>query len=97
MVGSAYGAWFRAGVDAWSLGMEASTVIGLRMAKLAAGGPDAAREAELMLSEKIRAGFELQAELATAPFGFTPLGGTQKAVRHYRRKVAANRRRLTRG
>ena len=91
-----YGPWFRAGMDAWSLGLEASSVIGMRMAKLAAGGDAARREGELMVSEKVRAGLELQAELALSPFSATPLGTTQKALKHYRRKVAANRRRLSR-
>lgn len=91
MYGRAYDAWLRAGMDAWSLGLEASTVVALRTARLAAGGAEAAREAELMVAEKIRAAAELQLALV----GATPLGGTQKALRHYRGKVAANRRRLT--
>ena len=96
MNSKASGAWFRAGVDAWSLGFEASTVIGLRMAKLAAGGAAASDEAELMVAEKLRAGLELQTQLAMAPFGLTPLRGTQQALKHYRGKVAANRKRLSR-
>ena len=96
MYGKAYGAWFKAGMDAWSLGMEASTVVGLRMAKLAAGGEAASKEAELMVAEKIRAGLELQSKLLLSPFGTTPLAGTQKVLRHYEGKVAANRRRLSR-
>lgn len=92
MHGKAYGAWLRAGMDGWMLGMEASSVIALRMAKLAAGGEAAAREAQLMIAEKVQAGIELQSAL----LGTTPLGGTRKAIKHYRRKVGANRRRLTR-
>ena len=92
MYGKAYGAWLRAGMDAWTLGLEASAVVALRTAKLAAGGGEAAREAELMVAEKVRAAVELQAAL----LGATPLGGTQLALRHYRGKVAANRRRLSR-
>lgn len=92
MYSRAYGAWLRAGMDAWSLGAEASTVIGLRMARLAVGGEAASREAQLMIAEKVRAGIELQ----TALFGATPLAAKQKALRHYRGKVSANRRRLIR-
>jgi hypothetical protein len=33
--------WLRVTMDAWALGFEASSVIGLRMMKLAAGGPAA--------------------------------------------------------
>ena len=92
MYSKAYGAWLRAGMDAWSLGLEASAVVALRTAKLAAGGEAASREAELMVAEKVRAAAELQLAL----IGATPLGGPKKALRHYRGKVAANRRRLSR-
>jgi hypothetical protein len=37
--------WFRAGFDAWSLGVEASSVIALRTLKILAGGA-AAKPAE---------------------------------------------------
>jgi hypothetical protein len=94
MQGKLFDAWFRAGMDACSLGMDASMVIGLRMAKLAAGGASAQSEAQLMIAEKLRAAIELQGELMKAPL--TPLGGTQKTLKHYRRKVAANKRRLSR-
>lgn len=57
MYGKLYGGWLKAGMDAWSLGAEASAVIALRMAKL---------------------------------------GATRKTLSHYRRKVGANRRRLSR-
>ncbi len=92
MYGKAYSAWMRAGMDAWSLGLEASSVIGLRLAKIARGGQAGADEAMLMVSEKIESGMELQAGL----IGTSPLSGTQKTLKHYRRKVAANRRRLSR-
>ena len=92
MYGRAYGAWLRAGMAAWSRGGEASAGVALRTAKLAAGGPTAAREAKLMVAEKVRAAAELQLTL----LGATPLGGTERALRHYRGKVAANRRRLAR-
>ena len=94
MYGKLYSAWFHAGIDAWSLSMEASAVIGMRMAKMAAGGDAARAEGQLMVSEKISAAFELQAKLARAPLSTSPLSGTQAALRHYRRKVARNRRRL---
>ena len=96
MYGKLYGAWLKAGMDAWSLGTEASMVIGLRMAKVAAGGQTAAKETDLMISEKMHAAWELQAKLMMAPLGMTPLGATRTALSHYRRKVGANRRRLSR-
>ena len=84
------------GLDAWSLGAEASAVIALRMVRLAAGGIESAREMDLMITEKFQAGLELQARLAAPGLGLTPLAGTQTTLRHYRRKVAANKKRLTR-
>lgn len=96
MASDPYQAWFRAGVDAWMLGAEASTVMALRMARLALGGERAGREMSLMVTEKVAAALELGAELAVQGSALTPLGGTQRTLRHYRSKVAANRRRLLR-
>lgn len=90
-----YQGWASAGMDAWALGIEASAVIGLRVAKLAMGGPAAGGEAYLMLSEKMLAAIELQTALATGQLGTTPLVGTRKVLKHYRRKVKANRKRLS--
>jgi hypothetical protein len=89
-----YAGWTGAGMDAWALSMEASTVIGLRMAKMAMGGPAAGDEAYLMLSEKMQSAVELQSALLTGRLGASPLAGTRKVLRHYRRKVKANRKRL---
>ena len=90
----AYGGWASAGLDAWALGVEASTVIGLRTMKMATGGIDAAEEARLMVAEKMQAAIELQTALVTGQLGGDPLAGARKTIRHYRRKVKANRRRL---
>ena len=89
-----YEGWASAGMDAWALGMEASAVIGLRVAKMAAGGPAAGGEAYLMLSEKMQSALELQSALMTGQLGASPLTGTRKVLKHYRRKVKANRKRL---
>jgi hypothetical protein len=89
-----YAGWAGAAIDAWALGMEASTVIGLRTVRMAAGGADAAEEARLMVSEKMLAALELQTALVTGQLGDDPLTGTRKTLRHYRRKVKANRKRL---
>ena len=53
--------WFRAGFYAWSLGLEASSVIALRTLKIAIGGPAAEAETRRMVSEKIDARVTLQA------------------------------------
>ena len=96
MYATAYNAWFRAGVDAWSLGAESSVVAGLRLARIAMGGKGAERESRLMVTEKMQAAFELQMGAMTGQLGTTALSGMQRTLDLYRGKVAANRRRLTR-
>jgi hypothetical protein len=70
------------------LAAEANTVIALRMMKLLRGGRSARREAELMVSEKIRAAFEATASLMAGASG-------DDIVHRYRRHVAANAKRLS--
>lgn len=89
-----YTGWARAGWSAWALSVEASTVIGLRVAKMAACGPDMGSEAYLMVSEKMLSALELQSAMLTGGLGSTPLASTNTVLRHYRRKVKANRTRL---
>ena len=49
-----------------------------------------------MVTEKVCAAIELQTRLMTGALGVTPLGATQGTLKHYRRKVSANNRRLSR-
>ncbi len=81
-------------VDAWSLYLDASTVIGLRMMKFAAGGPETGQEMALMINEKLQSAIELQVEGATGQLGASPAGTTRKVIRHYKRKVDGNKKRL---
>jgi hypothetical protein len=94
---SLYGAWFDLAIDSWRLAADSQTVIAMRMMKLAAGDAAAAAEAQRMVSEKIIAAGEVQgrifAEALTGQAHLSP----QRTLTHYRRKVAANRRRLARG
>lgn len=76
------------------LGLESAGVVGLRLASAAAGGPQAADEAWRMWSEKVIALSELQTRALTGSLGSTPAGAAKATLKHYRRKVAANRRRL---
>jgi hypothetical protein len=69
------------------LAVEANQVIALRMMKLIRGGRPARREAELMVSEKIRAAFEATASLMTGASG-------DELVQKYRQHVALNAKRL---
>lgn len=96
MDGKAYGAWMKTGFDLWMLGAEIGTVMTLRIMRIAAGGSTGAAEAELMVTEKVRAAIELQTRLMTGALGQTPLETTRGTLHHYRRKVAANSKRLKR-
>ena len=85
-----FGAWWKLSMDTTMLLMESQAVIGLRMVKLAAGGASAHAEAQRMVGEKVAAAGEAAMLLATG-------GSTQRVVSGYRRKVRANRRRLSGG
>jgi hypothetical protein len=89
--------WIGVGLDAWALGLEASSVIGLRTAKIALGGAAGAAEAERMVREKIDAAVALQTLAMTGGLGLSPAGAASKTLTHYRRRVRANRRRLAKG
>jgi hypothetical protein len=68
---------------------EAQQVIWLRTMKLALGGAKAEREAKLMVSEKIAS-----AQIETLKF---MMGGSlETTTKNVRRKVRANRKRLSR-
>ena len=70
------------------LDLEAQTVIGLRLMKLACGGLAAQIEAQQMVSEKISASIEAAGNLM--------MGGSPDAViARYREHVADNTKRLT--
>ncbi len=79
--------WIRLARNTAMLSLESHAVIALRLARLARGGRAARREADLMISEKIKAMTEASARLA---LGASP----NEIVRGYRKKVRANRRRL---
>jgi hypothetical protein len=88
-------AWMFAGYDLWALGMEAAAVMTMRGLKVAAGGAEAEAEMLRMVSEKMQAGLELQALALRGALGATMPDLVSKTTRHYRKRVRANRRRLT--
>jgi hypothetical protein len=79
------------------LNAEAATVIGLRTLKIAKGGAAGEAEARRMVTEKLEAARALQIMALTGALGFTAPDVVDKTLKHYRRKVRANRRRLARG
>ena len=86
--------WMKLAMDSWSLGLEASTVVGMRLLKLSQGGPAAATEAERMVREKFEAAADLGALAFTGRLGTTSESAAAKTVGHFRKKVRANRKRL---
>ena len=84
-------------LDVARLGAEAWMVMGLRWAKLAAGGPAAGLEAYRMVAEKSAAALDAQLAAAMAlTTGAGHAAAGSKALGRYRRRVRANRRRLMR-
>ena len=76
------------GSDYSMLAWEVPQVIVLRFLKLSRGGPAASREAKRMVNEKTIAFVGAAAKLATG-------SSVGSVVKGYRKKVRANRRRLT--
>lgn len=87
--------WMSIGFDTWRLGMESAAVIGLRTMAIAQGGAAGKAEAERMVQEKLDAAVALQRLALTGGLGFSPASASARALAHYRRKVGANRRRLS--
>ena len=92
-----YNPWLGFAFKAIELGIEAQSVIALRMMRLAAGGARGRAEASRMVAEKVGAFAEAQTAAAAAIL----TGRRQKVVagkvlNTYRKRVRANRRRLSR-
>lgn len=77
------------------LAFESHQVIALRLTKMALGGPDAHKEAELMVSEKLAAMSEGAQMMVMGSLGGKPDMNAGKVMQLYRGKVRANRRRLS--
>ncbi len=84
-----YREWMKLLQDASRLSLESQQVIALRLLKLARGGPAASREAKRMITEKMVA-------LGEATEKSSSGRSARSVVNGYRKKVRANRRRLTR-
>ena len=83
--------------NAWAMGLEASTVIGMRTLKIAAGGSAADAEIRLMVDEKMTAAMTLPMLAMTGQLGNTATAVAARSLTHLRKKVRANRRRLAKG
>ena len=83
-----------AGAGAWLM-LEAQHVIALRIAKLAKGGPAAQAEVRRMVAEKVAAGIHAAGMFSAAVARGRPQQGSDAVVRMLRRRVRANRKRLS--
>ena len=79
---------FFPGYEAAMLTLEANSVIGLRLIKIAHGGVDAVHEVHLMVQEKVDAAAEAMTTLVGG-------GSVEAVLAGYRRRVAFNAQRLS--
>jgi hypothetical protein len=81
--------WMKLSSDLILANFQAQRVIGLRLAKLAKGGPAAEVESRRMVAEKVTAATEAATSLASGK-------SAHSVVRRYRTIMRANERRLSR-
>lgn len=87
--------WMTTAFSWWQLAAEANAVIMLRLTRFAIAGPFAHEEARRMVTEKVEAVAELQMRLLTGGLGRSTRTASNRTISHYRRKISANRKRLS--
>jgi hypothetical protein len=87
--------WLGLSLRTWQAALEAQQVIGLRLARLSGGGPSAWAEATRMTSEKVAALGEAQTAAMMAVLTGKAAAVPSRTLALYRRKIRANRKRLT--
>lgn len=88
--------WLALSAQATLLAWEAQRVMALRLMRIAAGGSRGRDEARRMVTEKVAALAQAQAVVtASAIGGGTGHGAGKKVLGVYRKRVRANRRRLS--
>jgi hypothetical protein len=85
---------FGLAMEMWQLGFDSWQVVGWRSWRMMQGGTAAGDEGLRMVSEKWQAGMELGLAAMAGKGGATPEAQARKAVRHYQKRVTANRKRL---
>jgi hypothetical protein len=89
--------WFEFGLKAVQMGVEAQSVIALRMLRMAAGGARAKAEASRMVTEKVAATAAAQIVATVAAISGKPQHVVaNRALKVFKKRVRANRRRLSR-
>ena len=92
-----YNPWFALSLNAAQLGIEAQSVIALRMLRFASGGGRMEAEATRMVTEKVAAAVEAQTAAAVAAVSGHPQHVVaNKALKVFKKRVRANKRRLSR-
>ena len=89
--------WFALSFKALQLGLDAQNVVALRMLRLAAGGSRMRTEASRMVSEKAQAIVEAQVVAAAAVMAGQKdhiIAG--KTLKVFKKRLSANKRRLSR-
>ena len=87
--------WFDLSTDAARLGQESGQVIGLRLAVAGRGGADALPELCQMISEKALAALDAHIVVAGSVLSGEAHLAPARTLALYRRRVQANRTRLT--
>ena len=94
-MGSTTNSWLELPFKAMQLGVEAQTVVSLRLLKLALGGPSALAEAERMITEKAVTALDAQTDFLSHALVGRHHRASSRTLTLYRQRVRANRRRLT--
>jgi hypothetical protein len=90
--------FWKSWIDAAQFGLEAQSVIAMRLMKIATGGQDGAAECTRMVLEKIDAGAAAHTAGALALVGGKSVeAATKLAMAPIKRRVRANHMRLIRG
>ncbi|HET9628003.1 MAG TPA: hypothetical protein VFP14_00795 [Novosphingobium sp.] len=87
--------WMALAADGSELAFDAAAVIGLRLLRLSMLDARAADEARLMVEEKLESAALLQWQALTGQLGHSPHAMAHASMRHYRGKIASNRKRLS--
>ncbi len=87
--------WAKLMGGAFALGLDAGTVVGLRLAKLGRGGAAARRESVRMVEEKLKAAFDASAIASRSIVSGEAHRAPERVLALYRKHVAANSKRLS--
>lgn len=89
--------WFSLFFKTYQIGLDAQSVIALRMMRFATGGAAAPTEARRMIADKIAAGIEAGAvAVSSVASGQKNTVVARKVLRVLKKRVRANKRRLSR-